>query len=292
MPRSVILIGYSVLVTALVLSTPGGRGTVSARATQPGSPAIQILTPLSGSTLTSDDIQLRFQIADFTVDCAQSGRPPQPGVGHIHVMLDGLLVDLGCSERFTISGYGLAPGRHTLVALLADNQHHNLVSSNDVVIDYRPETPQPLPRGVALGTPAAHLVSPADGATVPARFPVVVDAINFVPEGGLSAKPNVAGYGQWLIRVDGKDVSYGMGTSFAVDATAWGPGRHTIGVLPVQNNHHGFAGVAPMEFEVVVDGLATPAPKEDLLGRHWAKTGLVLRGMTMTRRTDGWQKWC
>ena len=260
MPRSVILIGYSVLVTALVLSTPGGRGTVSARATQPGSPAIQILTPLSGSTLTSDDIQLRFQIADFTVDCAQSGRPEQTGVGHIHVMLDGLLVDLGCSERFTISGYGLAPGRHTLVALLADNQHHNLVSSNDVVIDYRPETPQPLPRGVALGTPAAHLVSPADGATVPARFPVVVDAINFVPEGGLSAKPNVAGYGQWLIRVDGKDVSYGMGTSFDVDATAWGPGRHTIGVLPVQNNHHGFAGVTPTEFEVVVDGRATPAP--------------------------------
>jgi hypothetical protein len=260
MARFLLTIGCGVLLMGLVLRTLHDLSPASARAAQPDSPAIQILTPGSGSTQTANDIELRFAVDEFTIDCAQSGRPSQPGVGHIHVMLDGLLVDLGCRERFTISGYGLAPGRHTLVARLADNQHHNLVSSHDVVIDYRPETPQPLPRGVALGTPAAHLVSPADGATVPARFPVVVDAINFVPDGGLSAKPNVAGYGQWLIRIDGKDVSYGTGTSIDIDATAWGPGRHTIGVLPVQNNHHGFAGVSPMEFDVVVDGLATPAP--------------------------------
>ena len=260
MPRFVLSVGCGVLLMGLVLGTARDLRPASARATQSDSPAIQILTPADGSTQTANDIELHFAVEDFTVDCAQSGRPTQPGVGHIHVMLDGLLVDLGCAETFTISGYGLAPGRHKIVALLADNQHHNLVASNDVVIDYRPETPQPLPRGVALGTPAAHLVSPADGATVPARFPVVVDAVNFVPDGALSAKPNIAGYGQWLIRVDGKDVSYGMANTFEVDLTAWGPGRHTIGVLPVQNNHHGFAGVAPMAFEVVVKSVATPAP--------------------------------
>ena len=55
---------------------------------------------------------------------------------------------------------------------------------------------------------------------MPAHCPVVVNAINFVPDGALLAKPNVTGYGQWLIRVDGKDVSYGMANSFDVDATA------------------------------------------------------------------------
>jgi hypothetical protein len=175
-------------------------------------------------------------------------------------MLDGLLVNLGCEENFTISGYGLAPGTHTLVALLADNRHHNLATSNEITIDYRPEHPQPLPRGVALGVPGAQLVSPQDGATVPAQFAVVVNTINFVPTGDLSGKPNVAGYGQWLVRVDGKDVSYGLGTTFPVDLTAWGPGSHTIGVLPVQNNHHGFEGVPPLEFQVVVEAVATPTP--------------------------------
>ena len=260
MSRFLVSVGCGLLLMGLVLSPLHDLSHASARATQPGSPAIQILTPASGSSQTADDIELHFAVEDFTVDCTQSGRPALPGVGHIHVMLDGLLVDLGCADNFSISGYGLAPGTHKIVALLADNQHHNLVASNEVAIDYRPETPQPLPRGVALGTPGARLVSPADGATVPARFPVVVNAINFVPDGALSAKPNVAGYGQWLIRVDGKDVSYGMANSFEVDMTAWGPGRHTIGVLPVQNNHHGFDGVSPMEFEVVVESTATPAP--------------------------------
>jgi hypothetical protein len=175
-------------------------------------------------------------------------------------MLDGLLVDLGCQDTFTISGDGLAPGTHTIVAVLADNQHHNLVPSRAIAVDYQPDVPRPLPQAVELGTPRAQLVSPAQGATVPARFHVVLDAVNFVPLGALSAKPNVAGYGQWLIRVDGHDVRYGMRNSVELDLTAWGPGPHTIGVLPVQNNHHGFPGVAPLEVHVVVSEPATPTP--------------------------------
>ena len=111
-----------------------------------------------------------------------------------------------------------------------------------------------------LGVPGAQLVSPPDGATVPAQFAVVVNAINFVPIGDLSGKPNVAGYGQWLVRIDGQDASYGLGTTFDVDLSAWGPGSHTIGVLPVQNNHHGFEGVSPLEFQVVVAATSTPTP--------------------------------
>jgi hypothetical protein len=250
----------SLLLLVLLVRTVTDPAPARVRATQSGSPAIRIVSPASGRTLTTDDIAVTFDVADFTVDCTQSGRPEQAGVGHIHVMVDGLLVNLGCAERFTISGYGLASGTHTLVALLADNRHHNLVKSNEITIDYRPEHPQPLPRGIALGTPGAQLVSPPDGATVPVKFAVVVNAVNFVPVGDLSAKPNVAGYGQWLVRIDGHDVSYGLGTTFDVDLTAWGPGRHTIAVLPVQNDHHGFAGVAPLEFQVILAAAATPTP--------------------------------
>jgi hypothetical protein len=259
MPR-LIIFGCGVLLMILAVAAPRGASMVAARAVQSNSPAIHILAPTDGDTISSDDIDLRFAVDNFTVDCAQSGRPVQTGVGHIHVMLDGLLIDLGCGESFKVSGYGLAPGKHSLVALLAENQHHNLVKSNAVTFDYRPQQSQPLPRPEALGTPGAQLVSPPDGSTVPARFPVVVNAVNFIPDGALSAKPNVAGYGQWLVRVDGKDVSYGMANTFTVDLSAWGPGRHTIGVLPVQNNHHGFPGVAPLEFQVIVASAATPAP--------------------------------
>ena len=176
-------------------------------------------------------------------------------------MLDGLLVNLGCGENFTISGYGLAPGTHTAGRRCSPTtgtttSSHRTRSRSTIARSIRSR----LPRGVALGTPGAQLVSPQDGATVPAQFAVVVNTINFVPTGDLSGKPNVAGYGQWLVRVDGKDVSYGLGTTFPVDLTAWGPGSHTIGVLPVQNNHHGFEGVSPLEFQVVVEAAATPTP--------------------------------
>src|SRR3954471_15367643 len=259
MPRVLIRICSSLLLLGLMLFTTD-RATTIARAIQSGPPAIQIVSPASGGTITSDDVALQFAVQNFDVDCAQSGRPEEAGVGHIHVMLDGLLVNLGCGETFTFSGYGLAPGMHRLVALLAANRHHNLVASNEITFDYRPQHPQPLPRDLALGTPGAQLVSPQDGATVPAQFSVVVNAVNFVPTGDLSAKPNVAGYGQWLVRIDGNDVSYGLGTTFDGDLTAWGPGSHTIMVLPVQNDHHGFKSAAPLEFQVVVAGAATPAP--------------------------------
>jgi hypothetical protein len=259
-PRFPVRARFGLLLIALVLGGAIDPATSTARVIQTGTPSIQIVSPTSGSTLTTDDVALQFRVDNFTVDCAQSGRPEEAGIGHIHVMLDGLLVDLGCGDTFAISGYGLAPGKHTLVALLAANQHHNLVASNKVEIDYRPAAPRPLPLGVDLGTPGAQLVSPPDGAVVPATFPVVVNSVNFVAIGALSAKPNVAGYGQWLVRVDGKDVSYGGANTFAVDLTAWGPGHHTIGVLPVQNNHHGFKGVSPLEFQVDVEDSATPAP--------------------------------
>src|SRR3954454_17406883 len=180
------------LLGLLEASIATDQATAASQAVQSGTPAIQFVSPSSGQTLTTDDVALTFAVEDFTVDCAQSGRPEQVGVGHIHVMLDGLLVNLGCQDTFSISGYGLEPGTHRLVALLADNRHHNLATSNEITIGFRPNHPQPLPRDVALGVPGAQLVSPQDGATVPVKFAVVVNAINFVPIGDLSGKPNVA----------------------------------------------------------------------------------------------------
>src|SRR3954451_7102156 len=111
------------LLGLLEASIATDQATAASQAEPSGTPAIQIVSPPSGHTLTTDDVALTFAVEDFTVDCTQSGRPEQAGVGHIHVMLDGLLVNLGCAENFTVSGYGLAPGEHTVVALLADNRH-------------------------------------------------------------------------------------------------------------------------------------------------------------------------
>ncbi len=258
MPCSLKRAWPCLFLLALGVGSVGIVQSAAAIGLQINAPAIEIVSPASGGTLTTDDVALRFRVENFEVNCAQSGRPEEAGVGHIHVMLDGLLVDLGCGDTFTISGYGLALGKHRLVALLAANQHHNLVESNEVEIDYRPSAPRSLPGGTELGTPGAQLVSPNDGATVPAKFQVIVNSVNFVPVGALSAKPNVAGYGQWLVRVDGKDVSYGTSNTIDIDLNAWGPGNHKIGVLPVQNNHHGLAGVSPLKFRVNVEDLATP----------------------------------
>jgi hypothetical protein len=81
------------LLGLLEASIATDQATAASQAVPSGTPAIQIVSPSSGQTLTTDDVALAFAVEDFTVDCTQSGRPEQVGVGHIHVMLDGLLVN-------------------------------------------------------------------------------------------------------------------------------------------------------------------------------------------------------
>lgn len=277
------------------LGAPVLAGDVTA---QDGGPSLEIVAPTAGETITSNEIEVQVEVSDFEVDCAQAGLPDEEGVGHIHVMVDGMtmaqLANFYCSDTFTISGAGLEPGPHTIIVDLATNTHLDMMeTANEVEIDFQPENPQPLPDANDQGEPGVELVGPSDGATVPPVFTVEVSPVNFEPSAELEGKQNVPGYGHYHVFVDtpmgmmGEDMAgtpegememegspmaeggmemmsmAGMvampGTNtFELDLTAWGPGEHTIFIEPAQNDHTMFESFGHVEFTVVVSDEATP----------------------------------
>ena len=285
----------SALALLLVSGTITGA-PLGAAGAQESSPTVEILSPAAGSQVTTGSIEVQLSIESFTVDCAQVGRPDGEGVGHVHVMLDGMtmatLTNFYCSDTFTIPGDGLTAGKHTLIVDLATNTHMDMMeTAQQVEFDYQPANVTPLPAANDRGEPGVELVSPLDGATVPAKFTVEVKAVNFAPSEVLEGKGNVPGYGHYHVFVDtpmgmmdagmtgtpeegdaemmaspeaGMDDHMAMmsmagmvlmpgSDTFELDLTAWGAGEHTIWIEPVQNDHTMFETFGHVELTVIVE---------------------------------------
>ncbi len=132
-----------------------------------GTPAIEVVSPQAGETVTSDDIDVQVAVSDFTVDCTKAGRTNEDGVGHIHLMIDGMsmaqLANFYCTDSFTVPGDGLTPGKHTLIIDLATNDHLDMKeTAQEVEFTYEPANPVSLPEAQDLGTPGVELVSPTE----------------------------------------------------------------------------------------------------------------------------------
>lgn len=207
--------GSGILAIVLLLGTTTGTALVGETQAQ-GTPAIEVVSPQPGDTVTSDDIAVEVAVSDFTVDCAKAGRPNEDGVGHIHVMIDGMsmaqLANFYCGDSFTIPGDGLTPGEHTLIVDLSTNDHLDMMdTAKEVEFTFEPANPVALPEAEDLGMPGVELVSPTEedaaslaaaGETVPAIFTIEVNPVNFEPSEDLEGKQNVPGYGHWHVFVD------------------------------------------------------------------------------------------
>ena len=269
------------LATAILV----GKFGLSRETMAQNAPAIEIVSPANGDLVTSNDLDITVKVTNFTLDCANVGRPDEEGAGHIHVMLDGMtmavLTNFYCSDTFTVSLAGLATGTHTIYVGLATNTHMDLMETiQQVEVDYQPNEPVALPDAMMDGVPGVELVSPVDGDTVPPVFTVEVIPVNFTPSEELEGKANIPGYGHYHVFVDTAMDGMSMmmdsaspeadmhdmammsmagmvlmpGTnSFDLDLTAWGPGNHTIWVEPVQNDHTMFEEFGHVEFTVNVD---------------------------------------
>ena len=293
--RSRAVIGKG-LFAALLLAGPLAGPSLGHAVAQDTNPSIEILSPVAGTPVTTDAVDVKLKISNFDIDCAQVGRPDGEGVGHVHVMLDGMtmatLTNFYCSDTFTIPGDGLTAGKHTLIVDLATNTHMDMMeTAQQVEFDYQPANVTPLPAANDLGEPGVELVSPLDGATVPAKFTVEVKAVNFAPSEVLEGKGNVPGYGHYHVFVDtpmgmmdagmtgtpeegdaemmaspeaGMDDHMAMmsmagmvlmpgSDTFELDLTAWGAGEHTIWIEPVQNDHTMFETFGHVELTVIVE---------------------------------------
>jgi sulfocyanin len=224
--------------------------TQAAPATQPSS--IKILSPAPGATVTGDTVPVKIAVTDFTMDCAWAGTPPRPGVGHWHLLLDGGLVNMECGTATVLSMQNVTPGKHTITAMLAANDHSAIAGKAAAAMTtftYKPA--QALPAITAYnapGKPSITILAPDQNATVGEHFTVVLDWTNFRPSCDLLGKPNVAGYGHWHLFID--SVNKGLATlldmgcthSYTIFTDGLTPGTHTLYAMLADNLH---AAVTP-----------------------------------------------
>jgi plastocyanin len=260
-------------------------------------PSLRILSPTEGTRVTSTDIPVQLEVSSFSLSAADVGLPDVNGEGHIHVMLDGMnmgvLFNFFTTPTFTLLGDAIPPGRHTLIFDLASNTHMDMEDTvQHVTIDYQPTNPRPAPAMVANpGPPTVKVTSPADGAAVDPKFTLQVDKTNFSPSLGLEGKPDQAGFGHYHVMVDmdvfpmmmmgGMMAMDGMvampgSDTIPLDLSAWPPGKHTITVEPVQNDHTPIEGATPGMITINLQGTSA-APR--------AMDGLTLLGQDAATQT-------
>ena len=173
---------------------------------QPGADRmhVAIRSPADGSKLTGNEVVVQVATSGFQDRCDLAGKPTQPETGHYHLLLDKSLVNMYCSDRATVSLEGVKPGRHTLTAVPAQNDHAEVEkNASSVTFEYAPSQPKPLPSAAApAGTPSIKITSPKPGATVSGSFDVVVEVSGFDLTCEEMGKPDVPGHGHWHLNLD------------------------------------------------------------------------------------------
>jgi hypothetical protein len=115
---------------------------VSAVAFAAGTPGVKFVTPKAGST-TQSKVTFTVKLTNFKLDAKAVGKMKKANTGHLHFALDKgkydfpkysgangkLAVTLGIAGKYSpavtpsITYRNLAKGKHTLVAILANNDH-------------------------------------------------------------------------------------------------------------------------------------------------------------------------
>ncbi len=163
-------------------------------------PAISIVAPTAGATVRGGSIPVSVSINNFNLECSNAGKTNAPmGEGHIHIMVDGMdmahLIAPFCSKKISIPGQGLAPGKHTITAVLANDAHAINSVPVSVPFSYQPTGSERLPMAMSGGKPGVTILSPKNGAKVRKRFNLVLAVNHFDLSCNLEGKQDLAGWG-------------------------------------------------------------------------------------------------
>ena len=209
---------------------------------------LKVLSPKTGTTMRGNTLSTRVSITHFKVDCRYAGKANRKGVGHYHIELDQSLINMFCGPRGSVSMQNVAPGRHTLAFVPAENNHmDDLPAAKKVSFVYKPSHPLPTIKPAHFnGKPSVKIVSPKAGSSVHGSFDLKVEVKNFHLSCALYGKPDVAGYGHWHANLDtatkgmmGMGTMLGMscGKTFHVSLAAVKHGRHKFVAILEDNVH-------------------------------------------------------
>ncbi len=241
--------------TTFALATGVAAGALAFTASAAGPPMtahtgakLRVLTPSKSQLVTGNSLSTRVALSNFKIDCALAGTPNRKGIGHYHIELDHLLVNMFCGPRAQISMKNVTPGPHQLKFIPATNSHmDDMQAAKTRPFVYRPSHPLSKARPLHFpGKPSIRIVSPRNGATVRKSFDLVVAVRNFRLSCDLYGKENLAGWGHWHANVDtttrgmmGMATMLGMscGRSFHISLAGIEPGTHRFIAILVDNIH-------------------------------------------------------
>jgi hypothetical protein len=158
--RGWLISPFLVSAAALVIAGCGGGGGAktsagaASAATPPkpvGAPGatVRFLRPRSGSTVTGSTVSVRVRISGFALDARDVGKPARQGFGHLVFSLDGGRQITSVTPTTTYRH--VRPGRHTLVAYLANNDRSLTGVTARVTFTVRRPPP---PAAASVVTPA------------------------------------------------------------------------------------------------------------------------------------------
>jgi hypothetical protein len=208
---------------------------------------LTVASPKPGAVVRTNAVPFDVRLSKFKVDCRFAGTPNRAGIGHYHVELDGALINMFCGDRDRVSLQNVAPGKHTLTFIPADDQHtDDLKAERKVSFTYRPSNAPREITGEEQGKPSIRILSPKPGATVHGGFDLTVQPKDFEFSCALYGKKNVDGYGHWHANVDsttkgmmGMATMLGMSCqrTFHVSLAGIDPGPHTFFAILEDNQH-------------------------------------------------------
>jgi hypothetical protein len=245
MKRSVMAL-VSVAVMLVAAGAPLARPAHAARTMG----SLTLLAPTPGTVVSGDTLAVKIAVKGVRLDCAWAGKANRAGIAHWHLHLDGALVDMFCGTGAVVSMQNVTAGKHTLMAVLASNNHMDMMGKGQMArtsFVYQPAAALPLLKPYQESAkPTISILAPSNGATVGEHFAVVLDWTNFRTSCDLFGKTNLKGYGHWHLNIDTMmGPMMGMGTMLLMGCTHTAtvftqglrPGRHKLFALLANDQH-------------------------------------------------------
>ncbi|MEX0753785.1 MAG: hypothetical protein WD206_00610 [Actinomycetota bacterium] len=138
-PGAWIVLGAAVVLLASAVFVPTAIwGPTPLSGPRPASPArLAIASPVAGAIVTGPEVDVRIDLRDGSVVDATTTEV-RPDEGHIHLMLDGALIDM-TYDGAPVQLDDLAPGEHRLEAEFVAADHApfspRVRSSTEFVVD-------------------------------------------------------------------------------------------------------------------------------------------------------------
>jgi hypothetical protein len=225
---------------------------------QPGADdmRVAVVAPTDGSTFSNNVLGLVVDTNGFDLSLAGMGKGDVAGQGHLHVYLDGVLVNYYATPKINISMQNKEPGTHTVKVVPAQNSHREIDENAETFeVNWQPTSPPPVvqPANFA-GEPTVQILDPQPDATVGDTVKVRINVKSFNLNAALMGKDGVDGYGHWHTHLatgtpddddPGSLLAMGAAREFTINTSGLEKGAiYTLVVQLTENGHSPIAGAS------------------------------------------------